>query len=433
MIIERRVEFNMLKKSFVFIVILVGLFFIPVAQAKTEFTYNRSTVVFDSEMPEDAYLEIEKIVNINTTGGHTIDQILYQVHLYENDSKEVELDIGSFILTVPNVYHYTEEDLYVILYDERYQYPELDVTDDEIAIHVPNQGELAIRSYKVEESFDVLAFTNEKLDNRYQFVATKIEITDELASSLALDGYELIDLRNTYYYEEGAQTTDMPLESEIHVPVSGYDSYIVKRVENNQIVGDIEATYQDGYLVYETDTHGVIAIYGMNLTEPEDVYEYESGSVRLSTHTQISPDYIFKATQKELTEEEMQKILMDSYQYISLYDISFYHGDEKVSISNQALTIRIMVDDEYDAYKVAYIENGEIKEEIPAIYENGGVTFTTSHLSHYAIYGMNENSVVTEENPQTSDPIVMIVSAFIAVLGLFLLLGYNFMKKANNR
>ena len=46
---------------------------------------------------------------------------------------------------------------------------------------------------------------------------------------------------------------------------------------------------------------------------------------------------------------------------------------------------------------------------------------------------MNENSVVTEENPQTSDPIVMIVSAFIAVLGLFLLLGYNFMKKANNR
>lgn len=423
----------MLKKSFVFVVIFVGLFFIPVAQAKTEFTYNRSTVVFDSEMPEDAYLEIEKIVNINTTGGHTIDQILYQVHLYENDSKEVELDIGSFILKVPNVYHYTKEDFYVILYDERYQYPELDVTDDEIAIHVPNQGELAIRSYKVEESFDVLAFTNEKLDNRYQFVATKIEITDELASSLALDGYELIDLRNTYYYEEGAQTTDMPLESEIHVPVSGYDSYIVKRVENNQIVGDIEATYQDGYLVYETDTHGVIAIYGMNLTEPEDVYEYESGSVRLSTHTQISPDYIFKATQKELTEEEMQKILMDSYQYISLYDISFYHGDEKVSISNQALTIRIMVDDEYDAYKVAYIENGEIKEEIPAIYENGGVTFTTSHLSHYAIYGMNENSVVTEENPQTSDPIVMIVSAFIAVLGLFLLLGYNFMKKANNR
>ena len=433
MIIERRVEFNMLKKSFVFVVIFVGLFFIPVAQAKTEFTYNRSTVVFDSEMPEDAYLEIEKIVNINTTGGHTIDQILYQVHLYENDSKKVELDIGSFILKVPNVYHYTKEDFYVILYDERYQYPELDVTDDEIAIHVPNQGELAIRSYKVEESFDVLAFTNEKLDNRYQFVATKIEITDELASSLALDGYELIDLRNTYYYEEGAQTTDMPLESEIHVPVSGYDSYIVKRVENNQIVGDIEATYQDGYLVYETDTHGVIAIYGMNLTEPEDVYEYESGSVRLSTHTQISPDYIFKATQKELTEEEMQKILMDSYQYISLYDISFYHGDEKVSISNQALTIRIMVDDEYDAYKVAYIENGEIKEEIPAIYENGGVTFTTSHLSHYAIYGMNENSVVTEENPQTSDPIVMIVSAFIAVLGLFLLLGYNFMKKANNR
>lgn len=423
----------MLKKSFVFIVILVGLFFIPVAQAKTEFTYNRSTVVFDSEMPEDAYLEIEKIVNINTTGGHTIDQILYQVHLYENDSKEVELDIGSFILKVPNVYHYTKEDFYVILYDERYQYPELDVTDDEIAIHVPNQGELAIRSYKVEESFDALAFTNEKLDNRYQFVATKLEITDELASSLALDGYELIDLRNTYYYEEGAQTTDMPLESEIHVPVSGYDSYIVKRVENNQIVGDIEATYQDGYLVYETDTHGVIAIYGMNLTEPEDVYEYESGSVRLSTHTQISPDYIFKATQKELTEEEMQKILMDSYQYISLYDISFYHGDEKVSISNQALTIRIMVDDEYDAYKVAYIENGEIKEEIPAVYEDGCIIFTTTHLSEYAIYGMNESSIVTEENPQTGDSIVMIVSAFIAVLGLFLLLGYNFMKKANNR
>ena len=44
----------------------------------------------------------------------------------------------------------------------------------------------------------------------------------------------------------------------------------------------------------------------------------------------------------------------------------------------------------YKNYKIVYIEDGEIKETLPAIVEDGNIIFETSHLSQYGIIATNE-------------------------------------------
>jgi hypothetical protein len=75
-----------------------------------------------------------------------------------------------------------------------------------------------------------------------------------------------------------------------------------------------------------------------------------------------------------------------------------------VPLSNTSLTITIPVTKTYKKYKVAYIENGQISETIDASYQNGSITFNTSHLSKYAVYGSNTEVLTPSETIETTTP-----------------------------
>ena len=56
---------------------------------------------------------------------------------------------------------------------------------------------------------------------------------------------------------------------------------------------------------------------------------------------------------------------------------------------NGEFEIKIPVDVKYDKFVVGYIEDGSVKETFDATYKDGYVTFKTTHLSEYAIFGIS--------------------------------------------
>lgn len=103
------------------------------------------------------------------------------------------------------------------------------------------------------------------------------------------------------------------------------------------------------------------------------------------------------------TATDASSIKLDKYEYISAHDIAFMNGSTPVALSNTNLTIRIPVGKIYKTYKVAYINNGQISEILDAKYQNGFVIFNTSHLSEYAIYGSNTETLTAIDTTQTSN------------------------------
>ena len=77
-----------------------------------------------------------------------------------------------------------------------------------------------------------------------------------------------------------------------------------------------------------------------------------------------------------------------------IVDINFLNPNlEIVEINGQKMKIKIALPEElkgYKNYKIVYIEDGEIKETLPAIVEDGNIIFETSHLSQYGIIATNE-------------------------------------------
>lgn len=110
---------------------------------------------------------------------------------------------------------------------------------------------------------------------------------------------------------------------------------------------------------------------------------------------------------------------------IGLYEINMVDGISVVPMENGKFTISIAIDRElrnYKNYKVLYFdEDGKIKEEFKATLDNGYVTFTTTHLSDYAIIGYNDGN----SNPETSDNVLLfacgLIVSTVAITGIVLL------------
>lgn len=97
------------------------------------------------------------------------------------------------------------------------------------------------------------------------------------------------------------------------------------------------------------------------------------------------------------------------------------------------ITIPVAV--KYDKYIVAYVKDGKVVETIDAVYNDGFVTFKTSHLSEYAVFGKNENNNTNEKdneiikNPQTGDNILVSVTTLISSSCALLFAGLKILKR----
>lgn len=130
----------------------------------------------------------------------------------------------------------------------------------------------------------------------------------------------------------------------------------------------------------------------------------------------------------DIKELEIPKALEDKNVKF-MVDINLLGDNSQIlEINGQKMKIKVEVPDYmrgYKYYKVAYIENGEIKEILPAVIdENGCVIFETTHLSKYGIIATNDidevqsgegleedsegeskNESVVADNPTTGDGI----------------------------
>lgn len=130
-----------------------------------------------------------------------------------------------------------------------------------------------------------------------------------------------------------------------------------------------------------------------------------SANITLISDTRLDKKYTLKAT----VVDNKNVVFGENYHYLTSYDISMYDENNiVVPLTSGSYKIRIPINANYDSYKVGYIKDGKIQEELNATYINNYIEFTTTHLSEYAIYGINhkkpdENSNVDKiENSNVS-------------------------------
>lgn len=164
--------------------------------------------------------------------------------------------------------------------------------------------------------------------------------------------------------------------------------------------------------------NAIVDLY--NSTDKYDVFEdmqdnkkvFSDAGITFTSKKGIDKTYTLKAVAVDKSNVK----LANDYQYLTAYDITMYNGTTIVPMSNGSFEIKIPVSTKYDMYKVGYIKNGNVDEVLEATYDNGFVVFTTTHLSEYAVYGMNHkdidasittnnNNIVSEKNPNTFDNI----------------------------
>ncbi len=173
-----------------------------------------------------------------------------------------------------------------------------------------------------------------------------------------------------------------------------------------------------------------------------DVFEDLNGKTKVFNDNEvsfISSKALDKSYSLKTTLIDKSNVLLDGYKYIKAYDISMYNGATIVPLSNGNYEISIPITENYPEYQVAYLENDKVVEKLNATVKNGKITFITTHLSEYAIYGKStenvsndtikepDNNTNVEENvvkkptnnAQTSDNSILYISMFlISAIGL---------------
>lgn len=169
-----------------------------------------------------------------------------------------------------------------------------------------------------------------------------------------------------------------------------------------------------------------------------DVIEDLNGETKVfndSDITFISSTALDKNYNLKTTLIDKSNVLLEGYKYIKAYDISMYNGATIVPIANGNYEISIPITESYPEYQVAYIKDDVVVEKFNATVTNGKLTFTTTHLSEYAIYGKSTENTIKEpdnntnveenvvkkptNNAQTSDNSILYINMFlISAIGL---------------
>lgn len=178
---------------------------------------------------------------------------------------------------------------------------------------------------------------------------------------------------------------------------SGKDcKYINQRDWANDKEYSIETLPDSGY-------NGYLTLYARwtklsDTTTEEDVKDVSTGSdseVKGSIQFEqgISQDCKLDVKGVEVSEELANKNIK------FMVDINLLDGNSQiVEVNGSKMKIKVEVPEDlrgYQYYKVAYIENGEIKEILPAVIdEDGYVIFETTHLSQYGIIATNDSDEI---------------------------------------
>ncbi len=138
---------------------------------------------------------------------------------------------------------------------------------------------------------------------------------------------------------------------------------------------------------------------------------------------EVDKDYVL-----DTKKVEVNKNLSDNnVKYI--VDINVLENGQVVKISDTKMKIKIALPEElkgYKKYEVVYILNGEIKETIPAIIEDGYIVFETSHLSQYGVVASEKISNTSVVNPKTNDNIIIYFMISIISLTSLIVLKKKF-------
>lgn len=181
--------------------------------------------------------------------------------------------------------------------------------------------------------------------------------------------------------------------------------WITKEWINEHITTDMNVVYNDnGSVTFTSEKE-----------EEEKAYSLKSNlNVVFTSKTELDKAYTLKTPTIKAAD-----YTIDGYTSITGYDISVYNGNQVVEMKNGDFEITIPVAVKYDKYVVAYVKDGKILETIDASYKDGFVTFKTTHLSQYVVFGKNLNNGSsetineTEKNPQTGDNILVMLAGLI--------------------
>lgn len=129
---------------------------------------------------------------------------------------------------------------------------------------------------------------------------------------------------------------------------------------------------------------------------------FSNNGVTLVSEQSFSPNYTLQA----IMTSRQDLFLEEGYQFIYSLDITMRDGNQIVPIQNSApLHIHVSMPGGFDAYKVAYVDaSGNIVEVLDATYANYDLSFTTTHLSEYAIFGKKKEVTPPEEETPPTVP-----------------------------
>ncbi len=127
----------------------------------------------------------------------------------------------------------------------------------------------------------------------------------------------------------------------------------------------------------------------------KNVFSDNTTNITLTSAKKLDKNYVLKVNKVDYQNLKLE----ETYNYIVGYDISMYNGNVVVPLRNGSYKIRIPISAKYLAYKVGYVKDGKIQEELKATYQNGFIEFTTTHLSEYVVYGTN--TIKPETNPDS--------------------------------
>ncbi len=183
--------------------------------------------------------------------------------------------------------------------------------------------------------------------------------------------------------------------------------FISKHISNAK---DIEVAYVNGVVVIGKD----IGLEGYN-----DIIQNEDGFIFASTKD-LSNDYTLsgKDITNTFTDDVKKSFVTNGQTLLGIYDINIMNGTTVVPMEDGDFLVSIPMTEEmkkFNNLKIAYIKDNKIQEYLDAIIdEEGYISFKTSHLSQYAVIGLND-----AEAPNTLDNTSMsIMAGIIALIGL---------------
>lgn len=224
--------------------------------------------------------------------------------------------------------------------------------------------------------------------NFYNFI--KNSLLPTYGSKFRVVSYEVSQNLNSYTILDQIATA-------YGQPISGSYSTPAVIIGNTLTFGAVDATRQQeitDLISAGTTTDDVIDSSNIRTNMKTS---FTDNGITLTTTASYYPNHTLSTLPTDAS-----SLTLNGYEYISAHDINLKNGAITVPLTNTSLTISIPVSKTYNTYKVAYIENGKIVDVIDAEYQNGFVTFNTSHLSEYAVYGSNAEILTPTETSTTT-------------------------------